>query len=92
MKSRRDPRWVLAMVSLVFAFGIQGLLIWRGEGDQMPAWIVAVVTAAMSYYFGARNGKFPHPSEFTPDQVTAALTAQSKPLTNAAESIKAEGR
>lgn len=77
-RGRRDPRWVLAMVALIFAFGIQALLIWQGKGDQMPAWIVAVVTAAMSYYFGARNGKNAHPSEFTPEQTAAVLAAQAK--------------
>lgn len=79
---RRDPRWVLAMTSLVGAFGLQGYLIKEGDPDQMPAWIVAVVTAAMSYYFGARNGKTPHPSEYTPEQRTALAQQTSIDPTN----------
>lgn len=81
-KSRRDPRWVLATLCILGAFALQATLTWRGDEQDMPAWVVGLVSAVVSYYYGARNGKNPHPSELPPtDEETVTTTKPGETTT-----------
>lgn len=83
---RRDPRWVLAIVAILGAFGLQIYLSVNCSTAtvddncvaEAPQWVVGLVSSVVAYYFGARNGRNAHPSEFTPSQIATAMNEQVK--------------
>ncbi len=51
-----DVRGILAFLAVIGAFAIQGALIANGNGQEMPPWVVGLVSAIVAFYFGSRAG------------------------------------
>jgi hypothetical protein len=50
-----DVRGILAILSLIGAFGLAAGQMLMGDGNEIPAWAAAVVSAVMGFYFGSRS-------------------------------------
>jgi hypothetical protein len=52
-----DPRGLLAVLSVIAAFALQGYITWACTGvpncdTTMPPWVVGLVSAIVAFYFG----------------------------------------
>ena len=50
-----DVKGVLAIMAVLGAFAIQGVLIATHDTNGMPPWTVGLVSAIVAFYFGARG-------------------------------------
>ncbi len=54
--NRFDPRGVLAVIAVISAFALQGYMTYMGNGEDMPSWVVSLVSAVVAFYFGYKSG------------------------------------
>lgn len=77
--SRFDPKWWLACLALVGSFSIQALLLWQGNVNDMPPWIVGLVSAIVAYYFGYQSANGPTTTTTTTREGGGTTTTTATP-------------